>query len=136
MHDIFEKIISGEIPADVVYEDALVMAFLDVNPINTGHTLIVPKKKFVNVFDADTEVLGHMMKTAQKVALALRSITKCDGINIHMNNEDAAGQKVFHAHIHVVPRFIDDGAYQPAKHISPAEGASQQIASLLKEALV
>lgn len=135
MNDIFKKIIAREVPADIVYEDDTTMAFLDVNPINIGHTLIVPKNKFVNVFDADSEVLGHMMQVAQKIALALKTITKCDGININMNNEESAGQRVFHAHIHVIPRFEGDGAYQPAKHVAKDEEKTKQVALFLKQAL-
>ena len=131
MPDIFEKIIAREMPAEIVYEDDRVLAFLDITPINVGHTLIIPKKKFVNIFDADPLVLGHMAQVAQRIATALRELGKCDGVNILMNNEDTAGQKVFYAHMHVIPRFLNDEAYQPEKHIPYDAEAGKEIAQLL-----
>lgn len=135
MHDIFEKIIAREIPAEIVYEDEVVLAFLDISPVNVGHTLVVPKKKFVNVFDGDPEALGHMTKVAQKIAIALRTITKADGINLVMNNEPAAGQKVFHAHMHIIPRFEGDEAYRPTKHLPYDEVAAKELAAQIAEKL-
>ncbi len=129
MPDIFEKIIAREVAAEIVYEDDLVLAFLDNTPINVGHTLIIPKKKFVNIFDADPLVLGHMVQVAQRIASALRELGKCDGINILMNNEDAAGQKVFHAHMHVIPRLLGDEAYQHAKHLAYDAEAGSDVAA-------
>jgi len=120
MHDIFEKIIKREIPAEIVYEDDLVLAFLDIRPVNHGHTLIIPKQKFVNIFDADPEVLGHMMKVAQKISQALEKELNVDGINLIMNNNEAARQEVWHAHLHVVPRLKNDNAYKDPTHITPA----------------
>jgi histidine triad (HIT) family protein len=132
MHNtIFEKIIAREIPAEIIYEDDLVIAFLDIVPVNVGHTLVVPKKKFVNIFDGDAEVLAHMMRIAQRIGKAVREATQCDGINIAMNNESAAGQEVFHAHIHIIPRFTDDQAFVRPKHVAfdPTIGA-KIVASL------
>lgn len=106
---IFEKIIDREIPAGIVFEDDRVLAFLDVKPVNHGHILVIPKKKFVNIFDADSELLGYMMSVAGRIGTALRDHLPCDGINIVMNNAAPAGQAVFHAHIHVIPRFSNDG---------------------------
>ncbi len=112
METIFSKIINGEIPAAIVYEDDTVVAFLDHDPVHPGHTLIVPRKPFVNIFDGDDETLAHMMVIAKKVATALVSVVNAEGINLHMNNNGAAGQEVFHAHLHVVPRYQDDNSYQ------------------------
>jgi histidine triad (HIT) family protein len=114
---IFTKIIKREIPADIVYEDNIVIAFLDIKPINHGHTLIVPKKPFTNIFDGDDEDLAHMMKVAHKLANALKQVTNCNGINILMNNGEAAGQEIFHSHMHIIPRITGDRAYHPAKHL-------------------
>jgi histidine triad (HIT) family protein len=105
---IFMKIIRREIPAEIVYEDADTLAFLDVKPINLGHTLVVPKKFARNLLDVDGESLAAVMRTAQKIAVALRE-TGADGVNIGINNESAAGQLVFHFHVHVIPRFVSDG---------------------------
>lgn len=132
---IFEKIIDREIPAEIVYEDDTVLAFLDIKPINVGHTLIVPKRKFVNIFDGDPEVLAHMLRVGKRIADALRTLGICDGINILMNNEAAAGQEIFHAHLHVIPRKAEDGAYLPAKHLAYDADAAKKIAASLKEIL-
>ncbi len=132
---IFEKIIAREIPAEIVYEDDVVLAFLDIKPINVGHTLIIPKQKFINIFDGDSEVLGHMMRVAQRIALALRELGACDGVNILMNNESPAGQEVFHAHLHVIPRLANDGAYLPAKHIAYDGVRAKELALTLKQLL-
>ena len=112
---IFEKIINREIPATIVYEDNVVVAFLDNCPVHPGHTLVVPKEPVVNMFDADPKIIAHMACVAQKVAKALIDVVKADGVNLHMNNGAAAGQEVFHAHMHVVPRYEDDESYQKPK---------------------
>lgn len=118
MDTIFSKIINREIPADIIYEDDLVLAFLDITPVNQGHTLVIPKKPFTNIFDGNPEVLAHMMKVAQKVGQALMQEKLADGINLVMNNGEAAGQEVFHAHLHVVPRITGDNAYSKPKRAS------------------
>jgi histidine triad (HIT) family protein len=108
MDCIFCKIIKGEIPSAKVYEDEKSLAFLDITPINFGHTLVVPKEHYLNIYDIPAETFAHLAKIAQKVAIALKSL-KNDGVNIGMNNELAAGQLVPHAHIHVMPRLVNDG---------------------------
>lgn len=135
MDNIFEKIIAREIPAAIIYEDDAVISFLDINPINKGHALIVPKKKFINIFDADPEVLAHMVQVAQKVAHGLKRTTGMDGVNLLMNNEKAAGQDVFHAHIHVVPRFDRDEAFQPAQHVAYDDGEMHALAKKIQASL-
>jgi histidine triad (HIT) family protein len=132
---IFEKIIAREIPADIVYEDDVIIAFLDIKPINHGHTLIVPKKPFVNIFDGDPEVLAHMMKVAHTLANAIKEVTHCNGINILMNNGEAAGQEVFHAHMHVIPRIDHDGAYLSARHITFDSEIAKNIVDGIKARL-
>lgn len=121
MDDLFEKIINRELPAYIVYEDDLVIAFLDINPVNKGHTLVVPKKKFVNIFDGDPDTLAHMMKVAQKIAKALVENNLADGVNLIMNNGEAGSQDVWHSHLHVTPRLTGDNAYQNPTHITCTE---------------
>lgn len=105
---VFAHIIKKDIPADIVYEDDVVMAFLDNNPVNPGHTLVIPKTPYKNIFDIDTETLQRMIALARTIAHSLKEIQAAEGINIIMNNEDAAGQEVDHAHIHVIPRQSND----------------------------
>jgi histidine triad (HIT) family protein len=132
---IFTKIIKREIPADIVYEDEIVIAFLDIKPINHGHTLIVPKVPFVNILDGNPEILAHMMKIAHTLAKAIKQVTNCNGINILMNNGESAGQEVFHAHMHIIPRILGDAAYHPAKHIPFDSEIGKNIVAGIREVL-
>jgi histidine triad (HIT) family protein len=121
---IFDKILSHEIPADVVYEDEYTFAFLDIHPNHIGHTLVIPKKRVRNIFDLDPETLKHLMTTVQKLSIAVKKGVHADGINIAMNNGPAAGQVVFHAHIHIIPRFTNDGfVFFPHTEYKPGEAA-------------
>ena len=106
---LFCKIIKGEIPSTKVYEDEHSYAFLNIKPINPGHTLLVPKKHFANLYEMPDEVLANLAPTIKKLAIAVKKAVGADGINIGMNNDSAAGQLVFHAHIHIMPRFKNDG---------------------------
>lgn len=106
---IFCKIIKGEIPCHKVYEDEVFLAFLDIKPINLGHTLLLPKDHHRNLFDLPEEVLSKIGPVIQKIAVAVKDASKAEGINIGWNNESAAGQLVFHSHTHIMPRFKNDG---------------------------
>lgn len=136
MNTIFEKIIDREIPASIIYEDDLVISFLDINPNNKGHALVVPKKKFINIFDTDEEVLRHMIVIAKKVANALVESVDATGVNLVMNNGEDANQDVFHAHLHVIPRHKNDKVYNPPKHTSYEEGEADKLAVKIKEAIL
>ena len=106
---LFCKIIKGEIPSAKVYEDKHSYAFLDIKPINPGHTLLVPKKHFANLYEMPDEILANLAPIIKKLGVAIKKAVSADGINIGMNNDPAAGQLVFHAHIHIMPRFKNDG---------------------------
>ncbi len=106
---VFCKIVAGKIPADKVYEDECFVAFLDIKPLHIGHTLLVPKAHHRNLFDMPETLLRDVGPILQKLATAILASTGADGINIGWNNESAAGQIVFHAHVHIMPRFTDDG---------------------------
>ena len=101
--DIFCKIIKGEIPSYTIYEDEYVKAFLDVNPSHNGHTLIVPKKHYENLFNIDEEVLNHIFKISKKIAFHLKDRLNYDGISLCQNNE--YGQEVKHFHLHLIPKY-------------------------------
>jgi len=135
MDDLFEKIIEGEIPSAKLYEDEKTFAFLDVNPNNKGHALVVPKTKYRNIFDIEPDVLASMMKTAQRIARALKEALSADGVNITMNNEPAAGQEVYHAHLHVIPRFKDDGVFHGSRKLTYEEGEAEQFAGKIRDHL-
>lgn len=104
---IFCKIIAGEIPSTKIYENDDVLAFLDIKPINPGHTLVIPKKHYVNIHDMPDEMVGKVAIVAKKIADAILKIG-AKGVNIGMNNGAHAGQIVFHAHTHVMPRYGTD----------------------------
>jgi histidine triad (HIT) family protein len=110
--ELFKKIMAGEIPCEKVYEDENAFAFLDINPVNPGHTLVIPKVWSAGFLDANEEVIRALIPAIQKVARAVKAATKADGINIIQNEGEAAGQKVFHLHFHVIPRYENDG-YEP-----------------------
>ncbi len=106
---IFCKIVKGELPSAKVYEDDMTLAFLDLKPVNLGHILVVPKKHFSNIYETPDEELGAMIKTAKKISIAVKKSTDADGVNLAMNNNHAAGQVIFHSHLHVIPRYHNDG---------------------------
>jgi len=103
-NNIFAKILRGEIPSHKVYEDEETLAFMDVMPQVDGHTLVVPKAASRNLLDADPAILGRLMGVVQKVARAAKLAFDADGVLIKQFNEPAAGQTVFHLHVHVLPR--------------------------------
>lgn len=108
MDCIFCKIVAGEIPCSKVYEDTLFVAFLDIRPVHKGHVLVVPKRHFVNIFDTPDTEAEEIYKVARELAKAVTEATGCDGVNIVQNNNAAAGQEVFHSHLHIIPRFEGD----------------------------
>lgn len=105
---VFCKIIAGEIPSTTVYEDDDFKAILDVNPAARGHVIILPKKHAANIFELEDEDAAKVFPIAKKIASAVKKTYDCDGVNILQNNGEAAGQTVFHLHVHVVPRYYDD----------------------------
>jgi len=107
---IFCKIVEAEIPAKVVYEDEYVLGFLDIKPINLGHTLIIPKNHYESLSDIPQETLEKVMSAGKKIADALKgnSSIKCEGVNLFLADGRVAGQEVFHLHLHIIPRFEGD----------------------------
>lgn len=105
---IFCKIANGEIPSATVYEDSICRVILDVNPANKGHALIIPKEHFDNIYSMDAETAAKIFTIATEVAKAQKAELNPDGLNILQNNGEAAGQTVFHFHMHLVPRYIRD----------------------------
>jgi len=105
---IFCKLANGVFPTNFIYEDEDFKVILDANPATKGHSLILPKKHFKNVLDADDEILKKALPLAKKLSNKLIEVLKCDGVNILQNNNEAAGQAVFHLHIHLIPRYKDE----------------------------
>jgi len=109
MDCIFCKIISGEIPAYKVYEDDSVLAFLDITPVNPGHTLVVPKKHFETLLDLPEEEAAKMISVVKKITPIILAAVESDGFNLNLNNGTVSGQLVNHVHWHIIPRFSADG---------------------------
>lgn len=131
----FCKIIRGEISADKIYEDEHVFAFLDNAPNNLGHSLVIPKEHFENIYTTPDTVLENLITATKKISIAIKKGVGAQGINIANNNESASGQVVFHIHIHIVPRYKDDGfKHWPGKsNYSPEE--TREAAGKIKKAL-
>ncbi len=135
---IFCDIIARKAPASIVYEDDVVIAFMDLFPINPGHTLVVPRQHFARITDLDDATAARMMAVARNIAAAIyRSPVRAEGVNLMLADGRAAGQDVPHAHLHVIPRFSGDGF-----HCTRAGGLRQasraqlaEKAALLKKAL-
>ena len=106
---IFCKLAGGEIPTATLYEDEDFRVILDANPAAKGHALIIPKEHYANLYELDDELAGKVLVLAKKMITKLTDILGCDGYNIVHNNGEAAGQTVFHFHMHLIPRFKDDG---------------------------
>lgn len=134
MDCLFCKIIAGEIPSYKIWENDFFYAFLDIKPINLGHTLIVPKKHADDLLTMSTDTLKELGNTAQIVATMVKTGTGADGINLGMNNGRAAGQLVFHAHLHIIPRFETDGfRHWQGKHL-PNETELKEIQAKITKA--
>ena len=102
---VFCAIAEGEIPSFKIYEDDLVLAYLDINPFSKGHTLVIPKAHTTGLVDTPDETLAAVIARVKKVAAHLKEALPCDGFNILQNNGEAAGQTVMHVHFHIVPRY-------------------------------
>jgi histidine triad (HIT) family protein len=109
MTTVFEKIIRGEIPSVKVYEDDFVYAFMDAGQVNPGHVLVATKKPYETLMDADEESAAAMMRAANRIAKALQEAYQPDGMTILQANRPAGWQTVPHLHLHVLPRYENDG---------------------------
>lgn len=128
---VFQKIIDREIPADIVYEDENTVAFLDIAPVAPGHTLVIPKKHFVNIFDIDEETLIAVIRTVRKVAPAICDAVGAEGVHINSNHGEAARQVVPHLHFHIIPRHAgSEFEFWPQEEC--ADGDSEAVAEKIR----
>jgi histidine triad (HIT) family protein len=127
---IFEKIVAGEIPSHKVYEDNDTFAFLEIQPHSAGHTLVIPKKPYENIHELPEDIAQKLILSVQKVANAIKKATNADGIKLMMHNGKAAGQIVFHAHIHIIPRFEND---QWPKKYEYSDGEAESVAEKIRQ---
>ena len=126
---IFCQIVSGQIPSSKVYEDEEVLAFLDITQVTKGHTLVIPKKPYRNMLEMDAEAASSLFARVPKIAKQLQEKLGASGVNIINNNEEAAGQTVFHTHVHLLPRFdATDGLKLTFETHEPDFAALAQLA--------
>lgn len=134
---IFCKILGGEIPSTQVYQDEYVVAIMDIRPVHLGHVLLIPRDHVEQTLDMDAPTLMHMTAAMQHVARGVVSATRADGWNLGANSGAAAGQAVFHAHWHIIPRYTGDGlkhwADEAVTHDQLTEMGGKIRAELTKE---
>jgi len=125
---VFCAIAEGEIPSFKIYEDDLVLAYLDINPCTEGHALVIPKAHSSGLVDTPDETLAAIIQRVKRVAAHMKEKLPCDGFNILQNNGEAAGQSVFHVHFHIVPRY--DGAPEGKLSFASKKGDMEHLAAL------
>ena len=116
---IFCKIANGEIPSNTIYEDDNFRVILDNGPATKGHALVLPKEHYANLFEIPEDVAAGAVKVAKKIAGTMKEKLSCDGLNLVQNNGEAAGQTVMHFHLHIIPRYENDGQHILWKPTSP-----------------
>jgi histidine triad (HIT) family protein len=123
----------------MVYHDDRCSAFLDIQPVNPGHLLVVPNQHAASLADLDEETGTHMFRIAQRLAQALRGIgVRCEGVNLFLADGEAAFQEVFHVHLHVIPRFTGDGfglRFSPDYFVRPKRSELDVIAAEIRNSL-
>lgn len=127
MDCIFCSIANGEIPSATLYEDENFRVILDLGPATKGHALILPKQHYANLYEIPEELAAKAMLLAKKMATAMSRALSCDGLNLVQNNGEAAGQTVFHFHMHLIPRYQGDQAGVTWKPGELTEEAKQEI---------
>ena len=131
---IFCKIANGEIPSATLYEDEDFRVILDLGPASKGHALILPKKHAANIFELPDDLAAKAIVLAKNIAATLKEGLNADGVNIVQNNGEAAGQTVFHFHMHIIPRYKGDTVNMTWKPGELTEDAKEEILGLFKNA--
>ena len=133
---IFCRILAGELPASFVYEGERCVAFMDIQPVNPGHLLVIPRDHRPHLADIDEDMAGELMRIGHRLAAAVRSSgVRCEGVNLFLADGAAAMQEVFHVHLHVIPRFKGDGfglRFGPEYHNRPPRAELDRVAAVLR----
>lgn len=132
---VFCKIIAGEIPSTTVYEDGDFKAIMDISPAAKGHIIILPKKHCDNLFELEEQLASKVLVVARKLAIAIKEQNGCEGVNILQNNGEAAGQTVFHYHMHIIPRYKEDQVRIEWMHRKYEEGEAASLAAAIAKRL-
>ena len=135
----FCKIAKGQLPLSLVYEDEKVIGIMDIQPVNKGHLLIIPKSHAVGLSDLHPDLGSHMFKVAIVISRALKdSGIRCEGVNLFLADGETAGQDVFHVHLHIIPRFEGDGfgfKLSESYYILPERKELDEAAQMIRDAL-
>ena len=132
---VFCAIVAGRVEASTVLDAPDLLAFLDTNPATTGHLLVVPKAHAADLAGLDPTIGASMFQTAQRLAGAVRRTFDCPGVNLFLADGEAAGQEVFHVHLHVLPRYDDDGFSVQARFGSPSRAELEATAAAVRRSL-
>ncbi|MHC4424292.1 MAG: HIT family protein [Planctomycetota bacterium] len=132
---VFCKMVAGQIPVTKIYEDEVVLAFLDIGPISNGHTLVIPKQHFEKLHDCPAELLSNFASHLGWIAKAVVAAMNSDGYNVLCNNGRAAGQLIDHLHFHIIPRNTGDGLFNRWPSYKYDAGRIEQIAANIRENL-
>ena len=132
---IFCKMVAGQIPVTKIYEDEVVLSFLDIGPISDGHTLVIPKRHFEKLHECPAELLGQVFNRIGKLAGAVAAAMNSDGYNLLCNNGRAAGQLIDHLHFHIVPRNIGDGLFNRWPSFKYEDGKIEEVAGAIRKNL-
>lgn len=127
---IFCKLANGDIPTNTVYEDEDFRIILDLAPATRGHALILPKEHAANLYELSDETAGKVLVLAKRMALIMKEKLLCDGLNLVQNNGEAAGQTVSHFHLHLIPRYVNDGQ---TINWMPGEATPEELEAVRKE---
>lgn len=133
---IFCKIAAGEIPSATIYEDEDFRVILDIEPASKGHALILPKEHYANLFELPDELAAKALVVAKKVITKMEKIVRCEGYNVVQNNGVAAGQTVFHFHVHLIPRYAEDGVNIKWEQGSLSDEVKMDILEKMKQSLL
>lgn len=128
---IFCKIATGEIPSNTIYEDEKFKVILDLSPATKGHALIIPKEHYDNLYDLPDEVASDAIKLAKKMVIQITDKMGCDGFNILQNNHEVAGQTIMHYHMHIIPRYKNDGLHLAPKTTEPTQEELLEIKNII-----
>ena len=136
---VFCRLLAGDLPATFLFRDEQCAAFMDIQPVNPGHVLVIPVRHAACLADLDPPTAGRLMREAQRIAAAIRSSgVRCEGTNLFLADGEAAMQEVFHVHLHVFPRYAGDGfglKFGPQYKQLPSRSMLEDIASPIRRAL-
>jgi histidine triad (HIT) family protein len=133
MSTLFTKIIQNEIPSVKIYEDEICIAILDIAPVNKGHVLVIVKNEYETLLECPDEILTHLITTTKRLSAEMKKKLNFDGFNIMINNGSASGQEVPHLHIHIIPRFKNDGKTPALKKDQYLENEMINFGKILSE---